>query len=299
MGRKAVDLTGQHFGRWTVLYRNGSDKYHNAIWHCQCECGREKDIKGYILRRGISRSCGCLQKETVSKLNKERGHQYYVGERFNHLVIKQLKDELAYCKCDCGNFLWVKKYDLLKNHTTTCGCRSWYRNPAIVDELGNQYGKLTVVEEFGRDKDKRVLWKCKCECGNYKIALGKSLRAGLVNSCGCMHSKGEQIVQNILTILNINFETQKSFPNLRSDKDYPLFFDFYLPDFNTCIEYQGEQHYKQTRLFTEEEFELALRRDELKRQYCINNNIVLIEIPYTDFEKIDEEYILKLLEDKK
>lgn len=51
---------------------------------------------------------------------------------------------------------------------------------------GQKFGRLTVVEYAGRDNQRMALWKCKCECGNYIITRGTSLRYGNTKSCGCL-----------------------------------------------------------------------------------------------------------------
>ena len=165
--------------------------------------------------------------------------------------------------------------------------------PKFIDETGNKYGRLSVIEYAGHNSDNKTLWKCKCDCGGTTIVTGKSLRAGLVTSCGCLNSLGEEKINNILQSLNIKFITQKTFKDLYSDKKYPLYFDFYLPDYNLVIEYQGKQHYEQAEYFGN--LEERKRRDQIKRDYCKQNNIKLVEIPYTDFDKIDNNYIQEVV----
>ena len=60
-----IDLTGQKFGRWTVLEKAPS-KNKAVYWICQCECGEIKEVKAASLRSGKSKSCGCLQKDLLS-----------------------------------------------------------------------------------------------------------------------------------------------------------------------------------------------------------------------------------------
>src|SRR5699024_11548816 len=61
----------------------------------------------------------------------------------------------------------------------------------------------------------------------------------------------------------------------------PLPFDFYIPKYNLCIEYHGEQHYKDSGWFNStEEFNDLQKRDRIKKQYCIDNDIDFLEIPY-------------------
>ena len=76
-----------------------------------------------------------------------------------------------------------------------------------------------------------------------------------------------------------------------------LRFDFYLPDYNCCIEYDGIQHFKRTN-FSHDNFEERQKRDEIKNQYCKDNNIVLIRIPYTDLDLIDRQYLLDKFKNK-
>ena len=56
MGGKIIDLSGQTFGRWTVLGYAGRSR-----WNVRCDCGVEVTLLGHNLRRGSTRSCGCLQ----------------------------------------------------------------------------------------------------------------------------------------------------------------------------------------------------------------------------------------------
>lgn len=111
-------------------------------------------------------------------------------------------------------------------------------------------------------------------------------------TCSGSISMGERTTQQILEGLNLTFETQKTFENL-IDKSY-LRFDFYLPNGNTCIEYQGRQHYEPIDYFGgEERFNDQVKKDNLKRQFCKKNNIKLIEIPY--YEKDIKGFLINEL----
>ncbi len=67
-------------------------------------------------------------------------------------------------------------------------------------------------------------------------------------------------------------------------------FDFYLPNLNICIEFDGRQHYNIDNSYFggEEEFLRIKERDGIKNQYCKDNDITLIRIPYWDIENIDK-----------
>lgn len=60
-----VDMTGKRFGRLVVLERAGSTKSKSAAWRCKCDCGSEVIVSGIYLRRGETRSCGCLHREAA------------------------------------------------------------------------------------------------------------------------------------------------------------------------------------------------------------------------------------------
>ena len=109
------------------------------------------------------------------------------------------------------------------------------------------------------------------------------------NGCPkCKNSKGEIKVENYLKENNINYETQFRIKECRNKK--PLPFDFYLPDFNILIEYDGELHYKPYRKVEKslEKFKRTQLHDNIKTQYCQKNNIKLLRIPYTEFNNIEE-----------
>lgn len=63
MANHLKDLTGQSFGRWTVISRVGLTPNKVSTWHCECFCGKTKTVRADLLRRGLSQSCGCLARE--------------------------------------------------------------------------------------------------------------------------------------------------------------------------------------------------------------------------------------------
>jgi hypothetical protein len=103
----------------------------------------------------------------------------------------------------------------------------------------------------------------------------------------CNESFGERMVSKILSKYNVQFIREHKFVNCK--KIYPLPFDFYLSEYNICVEYDGEQHYNPVKHFggikTYEELKI---KDEIKTKYCLDNNIKLIRIPYTEFNNIEE-----------
>ena len=97
----------------------------------------------------------------------------------------------------------------------------------------------------------------------------------------CKESWGEKEIRNILKQNNINFESQKTFEKCVNKSLLP--FDFYLPKYNLCIEYDGIQHFKPIDFFGgKKSLKETQKKDKIKTDYCKENNIELIRISYED-----------------
>ena len=108
----------------------------------------------------------------------------------------------------------------------------------------------------------------------------------------CNMSRGEEKIKNFLDSLKISYERQYKFENCKDIKQLP--FDFYILHKNMCIEYDGEQHFipvrfgkNETELQIMEKFTAQQKRDQIKNEYCEKNNIMLIRIPYTEYQNIE------------
>lgn len=80
----SLDLTGQTFGRWTVIERASKNAAGDIRWLCRCECGRRATVTGRALRLGRSKSCGCLRVDTsrlLGHLTERHGHSSSGGRR--------------------------------------------------------------------------------------------------------------------------------------------------------------------------------------------------------------------------
>ena len=104
--------------------------------------------------------------------------------------------------------------------------------------------------------------------------------------CVCS-TTGEKLIFEFLHINKLKFIYQKRFKDCRYD--YPLPFDFYLPNHNICIEYDGIQHYKHIKHFhpSLNDFKIQQSKDIIKNNYCYVNKIKIIRIPYTEKNNIN------------
>lgn len=127
MAWNKLNLLGERFGRLTVIKEAGRDKHKNVRWECLCDCGGTSTCTTNTLRRGHSKSCGCLQKE-VAKNNTWKD---LTGRKFGRLLVIKEDDSVKLkdkgrsnwvCKCDCGNTHIVNTSSLNGRHTQSCGC---------------------------------------------------------------------------------------------------------------------------------------------------------------------------------
>lgn len=174
--------------------------------------------------------------------------------------------------------------NLLAGH----GCDRCYRRPSTKESFieaaikihGNKYDYSKVNYINNNTKVEIICPKH----GSFWSTPGNHLSG---KGCfKCQSSKGEKKIRKLLTEMNIDFIEQKRFKDCR-DKN-PLPFDFYLPKYNLCVEYQGEQHYipiKRGNISKEqmkENLKKVQKRDRIKHKYCKEKGILLLEIKYTD-----------------
>jgi hypothetical protein len=104
----------------------------------------------------------------------------------------------------------------------------------------------------------------------------------------CSESRGEKRIREWLSLNNVEFESQKEFSELKGVGSGNLSYDFYIPNKNLLIEYQGEFHDGKANDYVRENLEIQQEHDKRKREYAKQNNINLLEIWYWDYENIVE-----------
>lgn len=197
---------------------------------------------------------------------------------------------------DCGQPFRATIHNIVTGNTKRCNNhRAEIMAKTMAKDLTNQrFGKLTALYWTGKKEGSNRVWLCQCDCGEVKEVNSNHLLQGKIISCGkCIGSAGEQLIKKALEELNVNFAIEYIFKDCINPKTkQKLRFDFYLPEYNCCIEFDGEQHFKEWNLGRDT---LADRqyRDNIKNQYCQDNNIKLIRIPYTELNNINEEYLRK------
>lgn len=230
------------------------------------------------------------------------------GKKYGKLTVlnrdpKPHKKPYWVCQCECGEIFSVYGTHLRMGITTQCKkCGYKQATEARLGKLyesfiGKKFNHITVInEDFTKERGagKERYWICKCDCGKELSLSSHTIIHETIFSCGCYRSKGEQIIANILQENNITFEKEKTFSDCRfPESGRYARFDFYLPEYNCLIEFDGRQHYESPGgFFTDEEIQKIRTRDIFKNDWCNKNNIKLIRIPYFDENKLSIEYLI-------
>ena len=234
---KFIDLTGQKYGRLTIIDR-APNTSQGTTWNCICDCGKQVQVSTRSLRSGNTKSCGCLHKEMVS-------------QQFSKNIANQ------------------------------------------------RFGNLIALQPTKERKHGSVVWECLCDCGNIHYVTAELLLASKTQSCGCIHSRGNQKIKQVLQNNNILYIAE--YPIRIQQINY--YFDFALLDTNNqlqCfIEYDGILHFEQDSYHgwnNVNNWKKTQQNDCIKNKYCKENNIPLIRISYTDYDKIDINYLRERIE---
>lgn len=293
------EYIGKKYNKLTIFKKDDfkTAQYNQPYYFCQCECGNIVSVRlSNLIYNGV-KSCGCIRFK----------NDKYIGQRFNMLTIlsrnieRTLEKKKTYynVQCDCGNIVIMRGDNIFNGHNHSCGCMNHKAN--IKDMLGQIVGCWEIIEQIPSpawDTTTGAWWRCKCvKCGEEKIYKGKHLLLDRVARCSLDRgSNGEIKIRTLLQENNLTFKEQYVIPELKSVSRHSLYFDFAIFKNNSIqslIEYQGQQHYEPVEYFGgTEHFLKQQKNDELKRQYCLEHNIPLIEIPYTHYNNLSLKDLL-------
>ncbi len=235
-------------------------------------------LKGYGCPICDNRRFRYTTKTLQQKLDKCNKEIDIIGE-FKNVNI------LVECKCRiCGHKWNVKPNDLLNGsgcpRCSKCERYSTNTFKEVMDTKNN------LIEIMGEYINAFTKIKCKCKVCNH---IFYSRPNNLVSGYGCPNcskSKGETKIERFLLKHNIHFVTQYKSIDLKGVNGGQLSYDFYLPKYNTFIEYQGEFHDGTASIQTDKDLKIQQEHDKRKREYAKEHNIDLLEIWYWDFNNI-------------
>ena len=170
------------------------------------------------------------------------------------------------------------------DHLKGFGCHKCSKNYKLTTKTFIEKGNKVHINKYDYSlvEYKDSFFKVKIICPEHGIF--KQRPNDHLNGSGCPlcnESKGEKNIRNILENNNIHFQTQKTFEKCKNI--LKLRYDFYLPEYNMCIEFDGKQHFEPIKHFGgEKRFKIQQNLDLIKNNYCKNNNINLLRIKYNE-----------------
>ncbi len=213
-----INMIGKTFGRLQVIKQvEAPQEASREAWYfCLCQCGNTLTTRGTSLRRGITRSCGCLRAEVTWQRNENSADKNYdlTGKRFHSLtVLEPLNDRRSgsrvwKCQCDCGHIHNVTTHHLLSGAVKSCGCGPTRRPD---DLTGKRFGRLAVLAlTQQRSSNGSAIWKCRCDCGKEALVSSGNLKRGATTSCGCIRRADLTDMQfGRLTVLRLGEKSVK------------------------------------------------------------------------------------------
>ncbi|MFW6377395.1 MAG: hypothetical protein ACOCZ5_01990 [bacterium] len=239
----------------------------------------------------------CVRPRSIRKTNKQFKKEVYdlVDDEYIFLEKYELAHKKILCKHNkCGNEWYISPSNFLRGKRCPNCRKNYYKKwttQQFIDEVykivGNEY---TVVGNYINART-HIDMKHN-ECGHvWGINPDNFLRGKRCPKCNDINfSKGMKRIEKYLLKSDIEFKNEYRIEECNNER--PLPFDFAIfknEKLYKLIEYQGRQHYSPYKYFGGKEgFEYQKHRDEIKRIYCEENNIDLIEIPYWDFDNIED-----------
>lgn len=212
------------------------------------------------------------------------------NDRYDYSLVKEINgnsDKVDIICSDHGIFKQsVSNHMNLGNGCPICIGKGRWNNETLISEFNKIHFNLYDYSNVNfKGVENKVDIICK-KHGTFSQNIHKHLIGQGCPECK-QSSRGEEFIMNYLERNEIKYIRQKSFDDCKYINR--LNFDFYLPDMNTCLEFDGIQHFKPVKEFGgEKEFDLILKRDGCKNKWCIENKVNLIRIRYDEFDNISK-----------
>ena len=224
---------------------------------------------------------------------RKRTHEEYVNEvstiNPNIEVVGKysgsLNKILHKCKIDGTEWFAQPNSILHGSGCPMCGGSKQKTHEEYVEEVYTINKNIEVIESYITARTK-IKHRCKLDG-----CVWETMPTNVLKGQGCpkcFESSGEKVIANILDNKEITYIRQHTFSNCKDQKVLP--FDFYIPSKNMCIEFDGKQHFEPIEYFGgQEKFEIQIKHDKIKDNFCKENGISLLRIPYYKYNNIEEE----------
>jgi len=207
------------------------------------------------------------------------------------------RTERVEIECPKGHKFLARPDSFMNGHgCSTCSKNKKRTHEEFIKEVFNLVGsEYSVLSEYKGNMKKVIFRHNEKRCKNHEWKVSPADFISQGSRCPfCRESKGERSISDFLIKNKIGFEREKTFKNLKFKN--PLRFDFYLKDYNTLIEYDGEHHFipisygntESQKKESVKKLKIVNARDEIKNIYADDNGIKLLRIPYWEFNNIEE-----------
>lgn len=224
------------------------------------------------------------------------------GDKYDYSFVKYIhsKENVKIICPDHGEFWQTPNNHLNGADCPSCGVIKQNECKKLTTEKFITKANIThnKIYDYSLVDYKDSYSKVKIICKDHGIFEQKPYVHLLNHGCpSCLMSNGAKDIKQYLDFNKVVYKLEHRFKECRNKK--PLPYDFYLPDHNICIEFDGEQHFNPGRWNKDpmknlQKFVEGGINDLIKDTYCISNKIKLVRIPYWDFDKIEtilSEYI--------
>ena len=286
-----------HNNQFVILEEPKNGKIKVEIKHKKCGYVFHQTMNNHINHRNGCPKCSSkipIIKMSLKNLQEISDEIHGKGEYKILQKPKYIRNKVNILHKKCGNI----SNQMLSNHLSrknSRGCVYCYGNlPKTLSELQEISDQIHGKDEYKiLQKPSNYYDYVKVKhniCGtinktNMKLHITEKCKCTL-----CSESSGEKTIRRYLMENKLNFETQKKFEGCMNKRKLP--FDFFLPDLNICIEYDGIQLFKPIEIFGGiESYLKLLKRDQIKNEFCLKKDIKLIRISYLDdiSEKLKKE----------
>jgi Zn finger protein HypA/HybF involved in hydrogenase expression len=295
--RKTLDY---YINKANIIHNNKYDysliEFDGVMNKVKIKCPKH-DIWEVTLDNHINKKSGCPKCKGRNKTkeekiidaniihNNEYDYSYIEGKQLK--TSQRVKIKHVLCGAEFHN-----SWDNHINKKQGCPkCNIAGRKKLTIDDVRLKILNLNNIEyEYNWDSYMGYFKKIQIKClqhGWFEQQVSNHLMG---QKCPkCIRSIGEETIEKLLKLYDINYDTQKTFEGCVNPKtQYKLRFDFYISELNLCVEYDGELHYKSVEHFGgDKTLDKSIYLDGVKSQYCKDNNVNLLRISYLEINNIE------------
>lgn len=276
----------KHKNKYSECYKKLPEEINLELeWNFDCpEHGNFPQKFKNHLRHGCKKCAGNKTKtkeEFINDARKIYGNKY----DYSRIDYKNNKERV--------NIICPKHGDFKKSYQEHIRLKQGCPKCSRVTDKESYIEKANEIHNFKYDYSKfeykgcRDIVKIICpKHGDFTLISYSHLNG--IGCPKCKSSKGELTIEKFLDENKVNYESQKHFEDCKNINTLP--FDFYLPEYNLCIEFDGKQHFDKNSIYYSDSI---VKNDKIKTNYCRDKNIDLLRISYKEINKIN-----KILENK-